>query len=204
MNQNTKDKQNYAFSVTIENTATGESEVLQLPSTKEKTAEVFNRLKISRRYRIKNCDYPIAQIREALERGSNLDELNFCAAELLKCDEDKIDFIWQILEAGCDRVDCPADIINLLHAAPYSFYRIRGITTYEQVCEFHLAAEQLKSGFIPVAHIQKESYAIIGKEFAHAERGGFACGNYLARTKNYYPDIYFGGDSFPFEYRIVP
>ena len=202
---NTKEEQKYAFSVTIENPHSGESEVLQLPTTKEKTKDLFYRLNIKRRYRIKDCDYAaIPQIREAINRSINLDEMNYCAAELLKCDEDRIDFIWQILEAGCDRVDCPADVINLLHAASYSFYCLSGITSYEQVCEFHLAAEQLKSGFIPVDHIPKERYEKIGREFSHAERGGFACGNYLARTKCYYPDIYFGGDSFPEEYKIVP
>ena len=143
MEQITNDKQNYAFSVTIENTATGESEVLHLPSTKEETKALFDRLKIKRRFRIKGCDYPIIKIKDAINNSANLDEINFCAHELLKCDADKIDFIWQILESKIDSVYSAAEVINLLSAAPYSYFSISGITTFEQVCEFHLAMEKI-------------------------------------------------------------
>ena len=202
MNQNTKDKQSYAFSVTIENTATGESEVLQLPSTKEATKGLFDRLNIKRRYRIRDCDYDaIPQIRDAINRSINLDEMNYCAAELLKCDEEKIDFVWQVLESNCDNVYSAAEVINFLNSVEYSHFRISGVTTYEQVCEFHMAADKLK-GFSPVHYIKRELYGQIGRELAHSERGCFFAGAYIGRTRNYYPDVYCG--NLPEKYKIVP
>lgn len=204
MEQITNEKQkNYAFSVTIENTSTGESEVLQLPSTKEETKALFDRLKIKRRYRIKGCDHQIVQIRDAIDRSSNLDEINFCAHELLKCDADKIDFIWQILESQIDSVCSAAEVINLLNSAEYTFFRLSGVSTYEQVCEFHLAMEKI-ARFSPNHHIPKEKFSEIGEQLARSERGKFVCGNYIAKTRNYYPDIYYGDDSFPEEYHITP
>ena len=200
---NAKDEQKYAFSVTIENARTGESEQLQLPATKENTKDLFDRLKIKGRYYIKGCDYPINQIKKAINQRSNLNEINYCAAELLKCDEEKLDFVWKILDSGADRVESAAEVINLLNASEYTYSFLSGITTYEQVCEFHLAVEKMKNGFSPVQYIPREKYCEIGKGLSHAERGRFVSNGYLFRNRCYYPDVYLG-DNFPEEYKIVP
>ena len=194
--------QNNTFKIEVENPSTGEWSTLQLPATKMEVRALFEKLKIKKRYRIKGCDFYIPEIRKAILRSINLDEINYFASEYMKLSDDKKDRIRQVLASGCDTVDCVAEAINLIFTLDYSYYFLPGITTPEQVCYFHLACNKVTQRFAPTQYISKSDYERIGKELSYAERGKFFENCYIARCKHYYPDTYMG--DIPEEYRIVP
>jgi len=194
--------QNNTFKIEVQNPSTGEYASLQLPTNKQAVKELFEKLKIKKRYKIINCDFYIPQVRKAIIRSINIDEINYFASEYVKLSDDKKDRIRQILAAGCDTVDCVAEAINLIFTLDYSYYFLPGITTYEQVCYFHLACNKVTLRFAPTQYISRADYHRIGIELSHAERGKFFENCYIARCKHYYPDTYMG--DIPDEYKVVP
>ena len=194
--------QNNTFKIEVQNPSTGEYASLQLPCNKMAVKELFEKLKIKKRYKIIDCDFYIQPVRKAIMRSISIDEINYFASEYAKMPDDKKDRFRQVLAAGCDTVDCVAECINLISTLDYTYYFLPGITTYEQVCYFHLACNKVTMRFAPTQYICKADYHRIGIELSHAERGKFFENCYIARCKHYYPDTYVGG--IPEEYKVVP
>lgn len=204
MKQNTKNtQQNYTFAVIVENSIAGKYAWLKMPTTREEVKRLFEQLQIKKNnYLISECNFCIEQINKAILRCRNLDEINYFAVKFAELDDLSRDKPRQILASGCDSVDSVAEAINLIYAMDYTFYTLSGVNTYEQVCEFHLACQKLSSACVPNQYIPREMYRKIGQELAHSERGRLFEGNYIARTRNYYPDTY-NGDKIPLGYRVT-
>ncbi len=202
MKQNKALQQNYTFSVMVENSNTGDCAWLKLPTTRDAVKELFAKLQIKgNNYLISDCNFPIEQITSAILRCRNLNELNYFAVKFSELDPQGRERFRQIIGSGVDWVECVAHCINLIYGMDYTFFSLSSVSTYEQVCEFHLACQKLSHAYVPTQHIPQEKYAQIGKELAHAEHGKFFEGNYIARTRKYYPDVYDG--KIPSNYRVT-
>ena len=190
-NSNKNYGQNYTFSVMVENSFTGDCAWLKLPTTREAVKELFTKLQIKgNNYLISDCNFPIEEVTNAILRCRNLDELNYFASKFAELDVQARERFRQIVASGCDYADTVAQCINLVYGMDYTFFTLSGVSTYEQVCEFHLACLKLSRDYVPTQYISREMYRRIGEEFARSERGKFFEGNYIARTRNYYPDTY--------------
>ncbi len=201
-NERRNAQQNYTFAVMVENSHTGEYAWLKMPTNREAVKQLFAQLQIKgNNYLISECNFCIGQIKDAILRCRNLDEVNYFAVKYAELDDHSRNKLRQILESGCDSVDSVAEAVNLIYAMDYTFFILSEVTKHEQVCEFHLACQKLSGAYVPNQYIPREMYRRIGEELAHSERGKLFEGNYIAKTRNYYPDTYNG--KIPMTYKVT-